>query len=120
MVPTDFCVIPFRMIDDEEDFVDWIDQLHGFMHQINPISTPLFFSPQSLPTFALPSDLSKGEDVSYDNIPCTKNSKKDDTRLLHIQQWLDDMVQPSNLSDSEYATFVQYCTKFFFDSGKLW
>jgi hypothetical protein len=25
-------------IDDEEDFGDWIDQLHSFSHQINPIS----------------------------------------------------------------------------------
>jgi hypothetical protein len=47
------------VIDDEEDFGDWIDQLHRFMHQINPLLTPLFPSPQSLPTFALSSDLSK-------------------------------------------------------------
>jgi hypothetical protein len=80
------------VIDDEEDFRDWIDQLHGFMHQINPISTPSLPSPQSLPTFALSSDLSKGEDVSYDDVPCTENSKKDDVRLFRIRQWLDNMV----------------------------
>ena len=57
------------LVDDEEDFGDWIDQLHGFMHQINLVSTPRFPSLQSLPTFALSSDLSKGENVSYDNIP---------------------------------------------------
>jgi hypothetical protein len=108
------------VIDDEEDFGDWIDQLHGFMHQINPISIPLSPTPQSLPTFALSSDLSKGEDVSYDDVPHTKNSKKDDERLLRVQQWLDDMAQPSNLSDSEYATFMRYCTEFFLDSGRLW
>jgi hypothetical protein len=94
------------VIDDEEDFGDWIDQLHGFMHQINPILTSLLPSPQSLPTFALSSDLSKGEDVSYDDVPRTENSKKDDVRLLCVQQWLDDMVQPSDLSDPEYATFM--------------
>jgi hypothetical protein len=107
------------VIDDEEDFGDWINQLHGFMHQINPISTPSFPS-HTIPTFALSSDLSKGEDVSYDDVPHSENSKKDDTRLLHVQQWLEDMVRPSDLSDSEYATFMQYCTKFFLDSGRLW
>jgi hypothetical protein len=64
------------VIDDKEDFGDWIDQLHGFMHQINPISTPLFLSQQSLPTFALSSDLSKGEDVSYDDVPQPKTQRK--------------------------------------------
>jgi hypothetical protein len=108
------------VVDDEEDFGDWIDQLHGFMHQINPISTPVFPSPQSLPTFALSSDLSKGEDVSYDDVPRTENSKKDDARLLRVRQWLDDMVQPSDLSDPEYATFMRYCTEFFLNSGTLW
>jgi hypothetical protein len=80
------------VIDDEADFRDWIDQLHRFMHQINPISTSVFPSPRSLPTFALSSDLSKGKDVSYDDIPHTENSKKDDVRLLRVQQWLDNMV----------------------------
>jgi hypothetical protein len=28
------------VIDNEENFRDWIDQLHRFMHQINTISTP--------------------------------------------------------------------------------
>jgi hypothetical protein len=108
------------VVDNEEDFGDWIDQLHGFMHQINPVSTPLFISPQSLPTFALSSDLSKGEDVSYDDVPRTENLKKDDARLLRVRQWLDDMVRPSDLSNPEYATFIRYCTEFFLNSGTLW
>jgi hypothetical protein len=94
------------VIDNKEDFGDWIDQLHGFMHQINPISIPLFPFPQSLLTFAFSSDLSKGEETSYDNIPRSDNAIRDDERLLCVRQWLDDMVQPSNLSDSEYATFM--------------
>jgi hypothetical protein len=80
------------VVDDEEDFGDWIDQLHGFMHQINPILTPLFTSLQSLPTFALSSDLSKGEETSYDDVPQSNNAIKDDVRLLCVQQWLDNMV----------------------------
>jgi hypothetical protein len=71
------------VIDDEADFRDWINQLHGFMHQINPISTPPLPS-HTTPIFALSSDLSKGEDVSYDNVPRTENSKKDDARLLCV------------------------------------
>src|ERR1700677_2104499 len=64
--------------DDEEDFEDWIDQLHGFMHQIN-IST----SPYSMiSTYAMSQDLSE-EDVSptedpHDAVPRMDHTKADD------------------------------------------
>jgi hypothetical protein len=29
-------------------------------------------------------------------------------------------MRPSDLTDSEYALFMQYCTEFFIDSGHLW
>jgi hypothetical protein len=52
----------------EEDFRDWIDQLHGFMHQINLIITQK--PPSSIiPTFTFTSDLSKGEVPPYDEVP---------------------------------------------------
>jgi hypothetical protein len=52
----------------KEDFRDWINQLHGFMHQINPIITQK--PPSSIiPMFALTSGLSKGEVASYGEVP---------------------------------------------------
>jgi Integrase zinc binding domain/RNase H-like domain found in reverse transcriptase len=103
-----------------EDFGDWIDRLHGFVHQINPLSTRPFPSHSLQPTFALPTDLSKGEDITYEDIPRSERAKKDDERLLRVQKWLQDMLRPPELSESDYATFVRYCTEFFVDSGKLW
>jgi hypothetical protein len=35
--------------DDEEEFVDWIDQLHGFLHQINIVDIRLPTTSDSLP-----------------------------------------------------------------------
>jgi hypothetical protein len=64
-------------IDDEEDFGDWIDQLHSFAHQINPILHQSFPSQLAKPTFALSSDLSKGEDLTYEAVPQSDNAKKD-------------------------------------------
>jgi hypothetical protein len=56
--------------DDKEDFADWIDQLHGFMHQINVVDTHLPPTSDSLPfpfphilTLAQATDLSE-EDTS--------------------------------------------------------
>jgi hypothetical protein len=37
-----------------------------------------------------------------------------------VFQWLQDLRRPDNLSDTEYATFVWYCTDFFVDDNRLW
>jgi hypothetical protein len=47
-------------------------------------------------------------------------AKVDDSRLLKVFQWLQDLRQLDSLSDAEYATFVQYCTDFFVDDNRLW
>jgi hypothetical protein len=104
---------------DKENFGDWIDQLHGFMHQINPIVTRMLLS-TSIPTFALATDLSKGEDPSYNDVPQSENAIKGDEKLNRVRAWLENLVRPSDLSDSEYATFVCYYIKYFVDLGKLW
>jgi hypothetical protein len=48
--------------DDELDFEDWIDQLHGFMYQINKVA-PHAPSPSHILTLALSTDLSE-EDIN--------------------------------------------------------
>ena len=55
-------------VDNKEEFSDWVDQLHGFVHQINPVTTRPFPSHQHS-TFTLSSDFSKGEEVTYNNVP---------------------------------------------------
>jgi hypothetical protein len=54
----------------EEDFMDWIDQLHGFLHQINVVDIHPLPTSDSLPlpfphisTLAQATDLSE-EDTS--------------------------------------------------------
>jgi hypothetical protein len=89
--------------DDEEDFADWIDQLHGFMHQINVIDTHLLPTSDSLPlpfphisTLAQATDLSE-EDTSavgttdtgiddYILAPRSVQAKVDNFRLLKVFQ----------------------------------
>ena len=105
------------IVEDEDEFGDWIDQLHGFVHQVNPISS---IPPFPNPTFALSSNINSPELLSYSDVPRSDTAKKEDRKLLQVEQWLDNLVRPPHLSDSEYATFVKYCTGFFIDSGKLW
>jgi hypothetical protein len=52
----------------ESEFGDWINRLHSFVHQINPIMTHPFISPR-ISTLALSTDFSKGEDFTYNDVP---------------------------------------------------
>jgi hypothetical protein len=60
--------------DDKEDFADWIDQLHGFLHQINVINICPPTTSNSLPlpfphisTLAQATDLSEEDDTTLDH-----------------------------------------------------
>jgi hypothetical protein len=57
---------------------------------------------------------------SYDIVPCTEFTKSDDLCLQKVYKWLQDLARPADLSDSDYTTFIRYCTEFFVDSNRLW
>jgi len=78
-------------VDDKEEFGDWVDRLHSFIHQINPVTTCPFPSYQHS-TFALSSDFSKGEEVTYNDVPRSNNAIRDDKHLLRVRKWLYDLV----------------------------
>jgi hypothetical protein len=117
--------------DDKEDFVDWIDQLHGFLHQINVVDIHLPTTFDSLPlplpcisTLIQETDLSEEEtsttDADIDDYTLTPRSvqaKVDNSCLLKVFQWLQDLRRLDGLSDADYATFVRYCTDFFVDDN---
>jgi hypothetical protein len=117
--------------DDKEDFADWIDQLHGFLHQINVVDIRLLTTPDFPPlpfprisTLIQATDLSEEEtsmtDADIDDYTLTPRSaqaKVDNSRLLKVFQWLQDHRRPDGLSDVDYATFVWYCTDFFVDDN---
>jgi hypothetical protein len=57
---------------------------------------------------------------NYTLAPRSAQAKVDDSHLLKVFQWLQDLRRPDGLSDAEYATFVRYCTYFFVDDNRLW
>jgi hypothetical protein len=95
--------------DNEDEFGDWIDNLHGFIHQINPIThfPPNSRLPSLLPVYATTSDLSKGELPDYNAIERSPHAQKIDARLLMVRNYLENLVRPPLLTDSEFATFIR-------------
>jgi hypothetical protein len=97
------------------------------MHMINDrtlrtqkdnITTAVFIT-NEIDSTAIPIP---GDDslVMYTDVPRTVAAQLADDCLLLVQQWLDTLQQPADLSDSDFATFVHYAMSFFLHSGKLW
>jgi hypothetical protein len=94
--------------DDEEDFVDWIDQLHRFLHQINIVNICPLTTSDSLPlpfpcisTLARATNLNEEDTTMLDTTdsdiddytlaPQSAQSKVNDSCLLKVFQWLQDL-----------------------------
>jgi hypothetical protein len=64
--------------DDKEDFVDWIDQLHGFLYQINVIDIRPPTTSDSLPLpFPHISTLTQATDLSEEDTPMLDTTDTD-------------------------------------------
>ena len=58
--------------------------------------------------------------ASYTNVPRTLQAEAEDKRVAKVRLWLDSLVRPLDISDSDYALFIRYAMKFFLRNGKLW
>ena len=58
--------------------------------------------------------------ASYADVPRTLQAEAEDKRVAKVRLWLDLLVRPSDISDSDYALFIRYAMKFFLRNGKLW
>jgi len=122
----------------EDDFEDWIDQVNGFIHFINPIPpfpSTITASPpvtsyitdtdrQASPDQDTPEDIiaPNGSDqiTPYSIIPRSEFAIATDLKLGSVQHWLKTLERPPSLSDAEYKSFMRYCTDFFVAQDRLW
>ncbi|KAG5334993.1 hypothetical protein C0989_002620, partial [Termitomyces sp. Mn162] len=133
---------------DNSVYEDWIDRLHGFIHQVQlplPLLRQVSMASHRLPplaeydylyplaTFASDTGtaprlatsnniqpLRDDGTTTYSNIPCSAKAIASNARILLVEKWLHDLVRPKGLSDKDYATFVCYASMFFATGGKLW
>ena len=59
--------------------------------------------------------------MPYSDVPCSDSAVAADLRLELVGQWLQTLKQPEGQTDSEYKTFMRYCTEFFLgEDDQLW
>ena len=119
----------------EDDFEDWIDQVNGFPHmimtpshcttQVPPVTIHLLSSFTNITTEDSDdenddSDSPASASDPYAIIPRSEAARKADDRISLVKKWHSDLKRPQNMKDSEYETFLRYCTEFFVSSDRLW
>src|SRR5262249_32536065 len=115
---------------DDDDFEDWVDRMHGFLHIINDIR-PVYSPNNNALTTLIQSDLSaqrqnfiqdepEGPCESYEDIPRSIQAQKEDDKIKAIFQWHSDLKRPSSLSDEQYSRFMRQCAHYFRNNDKLW
>ena len=118
----------------EDDFDDWIDELYGFMHHINP--------PPALPNLdnrfeAVDEDaplsvfvqLTSGTSArlpevtppDYSIVPRSPKARTLEERVARVRTWLESKSRPADVSDSEWKGLMKYAETFWLDKhNRLW
>ena len=123
----------------EDDFDDWIDQVNGFMHFINPPPSYQLARTSSPPMtcFALTDNRQElqepeeNEDTGnlesdphiqtpYSIVPRSEAAIVADKKLGEVRKWLETLERPASMTDGEYKSFMRYCTEFFISGDRLW
>ncbi|KNZ81263.1 hypothetical protein J132_02098 [Termitomyces sp. J132] len=137
-------------VDDSDNSVyeDWIDCLHGFVHQVQlllpllrqvsmashrlrPLVEYNYLHPlasftsgtDTLPRVATSDNILPLRDDStttYSDVPHSAKAITSDARILLVEKWLHNLIRPEGLSDKDYAAFIRYASMFFVMGGKLW
>jgi len=126
----------------EDDFEDWIDNVNGFIHIINPLPRNFSTITNAPPVTCFITEEDRQESPtpetdehntnitenteetdnspSYNIVPRSEAAIKADDRLLKIKPWLETLERPDNFTDTEYKTFMRHCTEFFIAHNRLW
>ena len=110
------------MDDDDFDFDDWIDNLHGFIHMIQPLPIRQRTTFDSLQILSVEEDRENQLDreLLYDDIPRNEKDEKEEERLEMVKKWHKTLGRPDSLSDAEYAAFIKFAMGFVVDKERLW
>jgi hypothetical protein len=127
----------------EDDFDDWVDQVNGFVHFINPLPTnslavttsppmtcfvtttdhqPIQGQGEETDNVDLPDDDSYTVEnqTPYSIVPRPKAATAADEKIDKVKQWLKSLTRPPSMTDTEYKAFMRYCTEFFVLGDRLW
>ncbi|KZT24142.1 hypothetical protein NEOLEDRAFT_1179636 [Neolentinus lepideus HHB14362 ss-1] len=103
--------------DEEGEFEDWIDKVHGFVHFVNPV--PYIVEHPSVAVYMDEVTEESGrlveeeQDDDYLKVPRMDKAKKNYECLVLLPEWFEKLERPKEIPDDKYEGFVRYTTRFF-------
>ena len=88
------------------EFDDWVDQVYGFMHLLNPLKPKVPCLGPSPTYISIP--ISDKPPLTYDLFPQSDRSCHADNHLCHVCKWFETTECPPGLTNTTYAAFLQY------------
>lgn len=108
-------------VDDQDEFDDWVDNMYGFTHTINPVPVPNFdpataLFHQARPDAPVVFDLATVDDdiptvdrdellaplVEYAEIPRSPKAMRADAKIEFARAWLTTLRRLAELSDKDF------------------
>ena len=121
--------------EEEDDFEDWVDQVNGFLHFLDPLPFQICSIAASPPITSYITNDARADSMEpdeaarssnsevftpYSSVPRSDAAKATDDKLIKVRTWLETLERPIGMTDSEYKTFMRYCTEFFLADQRLW
>lgn len=133
--------------DDEEEFIDWIHQVYGFLHFINPMIPKQHQQSMQVSAFVeeVIGDEEGGKEenedrnnptddiarildtmptaknlISYDDFPRSVQALPANLRLSEVQNWHSTLVHLIDMADHKYSKFVKMAQRYFVKAKRLW
>ena len=115
----------------EDDFEDWLDRVYSFFVSLLNNHISLFGDTANISRHPIPALhslhtifilFSANSDSAQEDpeLPCSPKAITKDAQINLIHNFLQSHTHPSNLSDSDYTSFVNATTCFFFLNGSLY
>ena len=107
--------------DDHFDFNNWIDNLHGFIHVIQPLPIRQCAAIDGVQTLSVEEDHEHqlDQELSYDDLPRNMKDEKEELRIEMVKEWPKTLGRPEGLTDTEYAAFIKFAMGFVVDKERL-
>ncbi|KAG6862599.1 hypothetical protein C0991_011324 [Blastosporella zonata] len=106
----------------DPDFEDWVDQMYGFMHIIQPTMPHASLILQNTidinSTLPLPISIQNTDeptpvindkaDLTYNHVPCSESAIQEEQRLQLVRSWVETLGQPKDILDLDYTSLICY------------
>jgi hypothetical protein len=114
--------------EDADGFEDWVDNLYGFVHLVNPTAPAprtnallrIFASTIAAQQPGEPQTSDAPPELDYNIIPCSAAAAQLDKRIEQVHDWLTFFDQPSDMHVRDYEALKRYACGFFRDDDGLW